>query len=129
MMRSHDFHIVMHLMVMASATLMVADRGRRRGGAPALARRALYLFLLSFSMMLVAALITFMGSRCSIVVRLRAPPVGPGGGRSALGGADHVVPGTMYYWGVTVVYFQWAKQDSHSDDRSRFRPRHCPRRC
>jgi len=120
MMRNHDFHIVMHLMVMASATLMwwpivgggAVERPISHGA------RMLYLFLLGTPMMLVAALVTFAGQPLyewyAFAPRLWGTTAV---GDQRLGGLIMWVPGTMFYWGVmTVVYFQWAKQESHSDD-------------
>jgi len=120
MMRDHNFHIVMHLMVMASATLMwwpivggeAVERPLSHGA------RLLYLFLLGTPMMLVAALITFATQPLyewyEFAPRLWGTTAV---GDQRLGGLIMWIPGTMFYWGMmTVVYFQWASQESKSED-------------
>ncbi len=120
MMREHGFHIVMHLMVMATAVLMwwpvaggdAVERPLNPGG------QMLYLFLLGIPMMAVAAPITF-AARPLYDWYTFAPRLW---GMSAvddqrLGGLIMWVPGGLFYWGVmSVVYFRWAAREGRSDD-------------
>jgi putative membrane protein len=119
MMRAHGFHIVMHLSVMATATMMWwpvvgGDAVERPLAPPA---RMLYLFLLGVPMMAVAAMITFAGHPIYQWYAL-APRLW---GMSAvddqrLGGLIMWIPGSLYYWGVlSVVYFRWAASERRAD--------------
>jgi putative membrane protein len=119
MMRAHNFHIVMHLSVMFTATLMwwpIAGEAavRRPLGPPG---QMLYLFLVGTPMMGIAALITFAGTPLYQWYAL-APRLW---GMTAvedqrLGGLIMWVPGTLYYWGVlSVVYFRWALRERAAD--------------
>jgi len=120
MMREHSFHIAMHLMVMATATLMwwpvVGGDAVRRPLGPGL--QMLYLFLLGVPMMAVAAPIVFAQEPLYEWYRF-APPLW---GQTALedqrlGGLIMWVPGGMYYWGVmSVVYFLWSHREHRTDD-------------
>jgi len=120
MMREHGFHIVMHLMVMATAVLMwwpvVGGASVARPLSPG--ARMLYLFFLGTPMMAVAAMITFAG-RPLYEWYAFAPRLW---GMSAvedqrLGGLIMWVPGGLFYWGVmSIVYFRWAGSESRSED-------------
>ncbi len=112
MMRNHNLHIVMHLLVMSTAVLMwwpiaggAAVRRPLQPGA-----QMLYLFLLGTPMMAVAAMVTLAGRPLYDWYAL-APRFA---GMSALedqrlGGLLMWVPGGMFYWAVmSVVYFRWA---------------------
>lgn len=120
MMREHSFHIAMHLMVMATATLMWwpvvgGDAVRRPLGS---GLQMLYLFLLGIPMMAVAAPIVFSQEPLYEWYRF-APPLW---GQTPLedqrlGGLIMWVPGGLYYWGVmTVVYFLWSQREHRTDD-------------
>jgi putative membrane protein len=121
MMRAHGFHIVMHLMVMATAVLMwwpvlggeAVDRPLSHGA------RMLYLFLLGTPMMAVAALITFAYTPLyewyAFAPRLWG--LGPVEDQR-LGGLIMWVPGGLFYWGVmSVVYFRWAAEEARTAER------------
>ena len=120
MMREHSFHIAMHLMVMATATLMwwpvVGGDAVRRPLGPGL--QMLYLFLLGIPMMAVAAPIVFAQEPLYEWYRF-APPLW---GQTPLedqrlGGLIMWVPGGLFYWGVmTVVYFVWSHREHRTDD-------------
>lgn len=120
MMRDHSFHVLMHLMVMATATLMwwpvAGGDAVRRPLGPGL--QMLYLFLLGIPMMAVAAPIVFAGEPLYEWYRF-APPLW---GLTPLedqrlGGLIMWVPGGLFYWGVmTVVYFQWSSREHRTDD-------------
>jgi putative membrane protein len=119
MMRVHAFHIVMHLSVMATATLMWwpvvgGEAVQRPLPAPA---KMLYLFVLGIPMMAVAALITYAGQPIYSWYAL-APRLW---GMSAvedqrLGGLIMRIPGGLYFWAVmSVVYFRWASGERRAD--------------
>jgi putative membrane protein len=114
MMRDHGFHILMHLVVMATAVMMwwpVAggDAVEKPLSPPG---QMLYLFLLGTPMMGVAAMITF--DWYALAPRFM--------GMSSvddqrLGGLIMWVPGGLFYWAVmSVVFFRWAARESRSDD-------------
>ena len=120
MMREHSIHIVMHLMVMATATMMwwpiVGGEAVRRPlnhGA-----QLLYLFLLGVPMMAVAAPIVF-APRPLYDWYAFSPPLW---GQSPLedqrlGALIMWVPGGMFYWGVmSVVYFVWASKENRAPE-------------
>jgi len=121
MMREHGFHIVMHLMVMATALLMwwpvLGDEAVARPLSPG--ARMLYLFLLGTPMMAVAALITF-ANRPLYEWYAFAPRLW---GLTAvedqrLGGLIMWVPGGLFYWiAMSVVYFRWAAEEARTADR------------
>jgi putative membrane protein len=120
MMRDHNFHIVMHLVVMATATLMwwpvVGGAAVARPlSAPA---QMLYLFLLGTPMMLVAALITFADHPLYEWYALAPRFMGMSATEDQrLGGLIMWVPGGLFFWGImTVVFFRWAHRDSQSED-------------
>jgi putative membrane protein len=120
MMREHGFHIVMHLMVMATATMMwwpVAggDAVRRPlGPGP----QMLYLFFLGTPMMAVAAMVVFAPQPLYEWYRF-APPLW---GQTPLedqklGGLIMWVPGGLFFWGVmSVIWFKWSSKEQRTVD-------------
>ena len=111
MMRAHNVHIFMHLMLMAAATIMwwpfvgTASTARRLS-PPA---QMLYLLVLSTPMMLVAAFLTF-ATRPFYEWYALAPRLW---GTTALddqhmGGLIMWIPGTFVYWGIlSVIFLRW----------------------
>ena len=120
MMRNHDFHIAMHLMVMATATWMwwpiAAGAAVRRPISSA--GKFLYLFLLGIPMMAVAALITFASQPLYEWYALAPRMYGLSAvDDQRLGGLIMWVPGGLYYWLVmSVVFFRWSARESRNDD-------------
>jgi putative membrane protein len=114
MMRSHDVHIVTHLMFMVTATIMwwpvmspVPELPRLSPG-PGM----LYLFLVGIPMQLVAALITL--SDTVLYPWYSAAPRTFGLtplDDQALGGLLMWVPGNLWmFLAIGVLFFQWAKE-------------------
>jgi putative membrane protein len=121
MMRDHSFHILMHLLVMATAVMMwwpVAggEAIERPLSPPA---QMLYLFLLGTPMMAVAAMITFATQPLYDWYALAPRFMGMSALEDQrLGGLIMWVPGGLFYWGVmSVVFFRWAARESRTDDR------------
>jgi len=120
MMREHDFHIVMHLLVMATAVLMwwpiAGGKAVEKPLNPGL--QMLYLFLLGTPMMGVAALITFAQAPLYEWYALAPQFLGTSAVEDQrLGGLLMWVPGSMFYWMVlTVVYFRWARAERRDGD-------------
>jgi putative membrane protein len=120
MMRQHDFHIVMHLMVMATATWMwwpiAAGAAVRRPISPG--AQLLYLFLLGVPMMAVAAMITFASEPLYVWYALAPRMFGLSAVEDQrLGGLIMWIPGGMFYWLVmSVVFFRWSARESHGTD-------------
>jgi putative membrane protein len=119
MMREHNFHIVMHLMVMGTAVLMwwpVAggDAVERPIDPPA---QLLYLFLLGTPMMAVAAMITFAGQPLYEWYALAPRFMGMSAVEDQrLGGLIMWVPGGLFYWVVmSVVFFRWSARESRPE--------------
>jgi putative membrane protein len=120
MMRDHNFHVIMHLMVMATAVLMwwpVCGGSAVRRPLPAPAQM-LYLFLLGIPMMGVAALITFAGRPLYEWYALAPRFMGLDAVEDQrLGGLIMWVPGGLFWWGVmSIVFFRWAARESRSSD-------------
>jgi putative membrane protein len=112
MMRDHNLHIVMHLLVMATAVLMwwpIAGGGAVRKPLEPGAQM-LYLFLLGTPMMAVAAMVTLAGHPLYQWYALAPRFMGMSALEDQrLGGLIMWVPGGMFFWGImTVVYFRWA---------------------
>jgi putative membrane protein len=119
MMRDHDFHVVMHLMVMATAMLMwwpvLGGEAVRRPVSAA--GQMLYLFLLGIPMMAVAAPIVFAGTPLYAWYAL-APRVGALSplDDQRLGGLIMWVPGGLFYWGVmSAVFFRWVAREQEAE--------------
>jgi putative membrane protein len=115
MMANHDVHIVMHLMVLVTATCMwwpvvgsLAELPR-----PSEPAQMLYMFLLGLPMMAVAALIT-LSPEVLYPWYAKAPRLwglSPHDDQ-VLGGLIMWVPGAFAYWiAMTVVWFRWAGRD------------------
>lgn len=124
MMREHSFHILMHLMVMATATMMwwpvVGGAAVRHPLTPG--AKMLYLFFLGTPMMAVAALIVF-AQQPLYEWYAYAPPLW---GQTPLedqrlGGLIMWVPGSMFYWAImSVVYFRWSHREQRTDQMQPF---------
>ena len=122
MMRAHGFHIVMHLMVMATATLMwwpfVGTATRARILEPP--AQMLYALVLSTPMMMIAACITFARTPLYQWYAL-APRLWPGfdaGADQRLGALIMWIPGTMVYWAIlSVIFLRWShrRENTASD--------------
>lgn len=121
MMRNHDYHVVMHLMVMATAVLMwwpiIGGQAVRRPlPEPA---QILYLAAIGTPMIAVAAMVTLANQPLYEWYWL-APRFG---GMSALddqrlGGLLMWVPGGLFWWGAaSVVFFRWASRETRRDER------------
>ena len=119
MMRRHEFHIVMHLMVMASAVLMwwpiAAGEGLERRLSPG--ALILYMFAISIPMLPVAAIITLADHPIYAWYTL-APRLYPMTALDdqRLGGLIMWVPGTLFWWGMmSLIYFRKLANDSRPE--------------
>ena len=119
MMRDHDFHVVMHLMVMATAVLMWwpvvgGDAVEKPLAPPA---QMLYLFLLGTPMMLVAALIVFAGRPLYEWYAFAPRFMGFSAlDDQILGALIMWIPGGLFWWGImSVVFFRWAARETRAD--------------
>jgi putative membrane protein len=120
MMRNHDIHVAMHLMIMVTGTIMwwpvMSPLRELPRIAPPL--QMLYLFVLGIPMMISAAFITFSKSELYSWY-VEAPRIF---GISALddqrlGGAIMWVPGALTLWiAITVVYFRWTRPEVKEDE-------------
>jgi len=119
MMRDHNFHIVMHLLVIATATLLWwpvigGDEAERPLAPPA---RMLYLFVIGIPMMAVAAMLTFAATPLYEWYAL-APRLW---GLSAvddqrLGGLIMWIPGGLFWWGImSIVFLRWAGREGRGE--------------
>jgi putative membrane protein len=120
MMREHNFHIVMHLMVMGTAVLMwwpilAGDAVAKPLAPPA---QMLYLFLLGTPMMAIAAPITFAQGPLYDWYALAPRFMGMAAVEDQrLGGLLMWVPGGLFYWAVmSVVFFRWSARESRPDE-------------
>jgi putative membrane protein len=126
MMRDHDVHIVMHLMIMATGVIMwwpvMSPLPELPRIAPPL--QMVYLFVLGIPMMVVAALITF--SPTAVYTWYGQAPRLFGLDLLAdqrLGGVMMWVPGALVLWiGISVVYVRWSQPEVREDDESMKRP-------
>jgi putative membrane protein len=120
MMRNHDVHVAMHMMIMATGTLMwwpvmspVPELPRI---APPL--QMIYLFLAGIPMMISAALITF-SQEAMYTWYVEAPRILPSLTPledQRLGGVIMWVPGGLALWiAITVVYFRWSGREMVED--------------
>jgi putative membrane protein len=115
MMRNHDVHVAMHLMIMATGVVMwwpvMSPLPEIPRVAPPL--QILYLFVLGVPMMVVAALIT-LNDRAMYQWYVEAPrifPVSPLDDQR-LGGVIMWVPGALVLWlSITFVYFRWTRRE------------------
>lgn len=120
MMRDHGFHVVMHLMVMGTATLMwwpiVGGDDVRHPISPG--AQLLYLFLLGIPMMAVAVPIVFAGHPLYEWYTLAPRFLGLAAvDDQRLGGLIMWIPGTMFWWIVmTVVFFRWSSRERRPED-------------
>ncbi len=129
MMRNHDVHVLMHLMIMATGVIMwwpiMSPLPELPRIAPPL--QMLYLFVLGIPMMVVAALITFSSTEM-YTFYVEAPrifAISPLDDQR-LGGLIMWVPGGLVLWiAITAVYFRWTNREMQEDDewlRGRVRP-------
>ncbi len=129
MMRNHDIHVVMHLMIMATGVIMwwpvMSPLPELPRIAPPL--QMIYLFVLGIPMMLVAALITFSSTEL-YTFYVEAPRIfdlSPLDDQR-LGGLIMWVPGGLVLWiAITTVYFRWTNREMREDNewlRGRIRP-------
>jgi putative membrane protein len=113
MMRNHDVHVLMHLMIMATGVVMwwpvMSPLPELPRVPPPL--QMLYLFVLGVPMMVVAAMIT-LNDTAMYQWYIEAPRIF---GLSALedqrlGGVIMWVPGALVLWlSITAVYFRWTR--------------------
>ena len=126
MMRDHDIHIIMHLMIMATGVIMwwpvMSPLPELPRIVPPL--QMVYLFVLGIPMMVVAALITF--SPTAIYTWYAQAPRLFGLdllSDQRLGGVMMWVPGGLVLWiGISVVYFRWTQPEVREDDETANRP-------
>lgn len=115
MMRSHDVHVVTHLMFMAAAVLLWWPVVSPAASLPRLSPGLglLYLFLVQIPMQLLGAIITF-AERPLYTWYAAAPRTW---GLSVLddqrlGGLLMWIPGNFWIWGaMSVLFFQWARKE------------------
>ena len=116
MMRNHEVHVATHLMFMVAAVIMWGPAMSASAVLPPLTYglRALYLFLVSIPMQLVAAIITFADDVLYgwYAVAPRTWSLSPNEDQQ-LGGLLMWVPGNMYMLAaIAAVFYVWAKQDA-----------------
>ena len=125
MMRNHDIHVAMHLMIMVTGTIMwwpvMSPLKELPRIAPPL--QMIYLFVVGIPMMISAALITFSKGELYrwYVEAPRLYATLSALDDQRLGGVIMWVPGALTLWiGITVVYFRWTVPEVREDeDRSR----------
>jgi putative membrane protein len=120
MMRNHDVHILMHLMIMVTGVSMWWPVMSPLPELPRLAPplQMLYLFILGVPMMVVAALITFSGEPLYqwYVEAPRISPLSPHEDQR-LGGVIMWVPGALTLWiAITFVYFRWTHREVREEE-------------
>lgn len=121
MMRNHNVHITMHLMIMVTGTIMwwpvMSPLPELPRVAPVL--QMVYLFLVGIPMMVSAALITFSQSELyswyveapRLISSLSALE------DQRLGGVIMWVPGGLTLWlAITAVYFRWTNRERIEDE-------------
>jgi putative membrane protein len=118
MMRSHEVHIVTHLMFMAAATLMWWPVMSRVSALPGLTPGLgmLYLFLVGLPMQLVAALITIADG---VLYPWYAEAPRTWGlsplDDQRLGGLLMWVPGNIWmFLAIGVLFFRWAREEQQA---------------
>jgi putative membrane protein len=120
MMRNHDVHVLMHLMIMFSGMLMWWPVLSPLPELPRIAGplQMIYLFVLGIPMMIAAAMITFSREEL-YTFYVEAPRVfniSPLEDQQ-LGGAIMWVPGALVIWlAITLVYFHWSRRDAAEDE-------------
>jgi putative membrane protein len=124
MMRNHDVHVAMHLMIMVTGTIMWWPVMSPLKELPRIAAplQMVYLFVLGIPMMISAALITFSETELYrwYVEAPRLFAISPLDDQR-LGGVIMWVPGGLMLWiAITVVYFRWTTPEVGEDEtRSR----------
>ncbi|HEX8358696.1 MAG TPA: cytochrome c oxidase assembly protein [Longimicrobium sp.] len=124
MMRNHDVHVAMHLMIMVTGTIMWWPVMSPLKELPRIAAplQMIYLFVLGIPMMVSAALITFSENELYrwYVEAPRLFAISPLDDQR-LGGVIMWVPGGLMLWiAITVVYFRWTVPEVGEDEsRSR----------
>jgi putative membrane protein len=129
MMRNHDVHVMMHLMIMVSGVIMwwpvMSPLPELPRIAPPL--QMAYLFVLGIPMMLAAALITFSQNELYTfyVEAPRVFDISPLDDQR-LGGLVMWVPGAFVLWtAITMVYFRWTTPEMEVENaqmEGRIRP-------
>lgn len=127
MMRDHNVHIAMHLMIMATGFVMWWPVLSPLPELPRIAAplQMLYLFVLGIPMMVVAALITFSGDPL-YTWYVEAPRIFALSALDdqRLGGAIMWVPGALVIWiGITAVYFRWTQREEREEQEQLVRRR------
>jgi putative membrane protein len=126
-MRDHNVHIAMHLMIMVTGVIMWWPVMSPLPELPRIAAplQMIYLFISGIPMMISAALITFSGTPL-YQWYVQAPRIF---GISALddqrlGGVIMWVPGGLVLWiAITAVFFRWTqRQVSEDEEGVRIRP-------
>jgi putative membrane protein len=119
MMRNHDVHVAMHLMIMVTGVIMwwpvLSPLPELPRIAPAL--QIVYLFVLGLPMMLAAALITFATTELYPWYH-QAPRIFNISvlEDQRLGGAIMWVPGSLTLWvSISWAYFKWTKAEREAE--------------
>jgi putative membrane protein len=131
MMRNHDVHVAMHLMIMVTGAIMWWPVMSPLPEIPRIAPplQMVYLFVLGIPMMIVAALITFSDSAL-YTWYAAAPRIFPLDvlDDQRLGGVIMWVPGALVLWlGITMVYFRWTGREKAVDEDEGVRRRRAGR--
>jgi putative membrane protein len=122
MMRNHDVHVLMHLMIMTTGMFMwwpIMSPLPELPRVPA-PLQMIYLFIFGVPMMVVAALITFSGEVLYPWYE-EAPRIF---GLSVLddqklGGVIMWVPGALVIWmAITLIYFRWSRPELNEDEKA-----------
>src|SRR5690606_38025843 len=115
MMRNHDVHVVMHIMIMITGVIMWWPVMSPLPEVPRIAAplQMIYLFVLGIPMMVVAALITFSDNALytwyAAAPRIFSLDVLED---QRLGGVIMWVPGGLVIWlAITFVYFRWTNRE------------------
>jgi putative membrane protein len=121
MMRNHDVHVLMHVMIMTTGMFMWWPVMSPLPELPRVAAplQMLYLFILGVPMMVVAALITFSDTvlypwyaEAPRIFELSVLD------DQRLGGVIMWVPGALVIWmAITLVYFRWSRPEIREDER------------
>lgn len=126
MMRDHDVHVVMHLMIMTIGVIMwwpvMSPLPELPRIAPPL--QMVYLFVLGVPMMIAAAMITFSDTAL-YQWYVEAPRIGPLSAidDQRLGGVIMWVPGGLTLWiSITFVYFRWTNREEREEGQARVGP-------